>query len=250
LVKILIGCCGFPISRSKYYMTFNCVELQDTFYNPPDVEKMKALMKEAPEGFKFSMKAWQAITHPPNMMTWRRSKFKPPKEAWNRYGYLKPTKENFEAWALIDKAANALSVTYVVIQLPPTFKYSNENVSNVREFLSTIGSTRYRIGIEFRGDWVEHRLELRKLLNDYSNVTHVVDPFRWFPPETNGEYYFRLHGIGGSEVNYRYKYTQDDLLRLNNMLKALHDAKEIYVMFNNVYMKEDALNFIKILKQQ
>ncbi len=228
-------------------MTFNCVELQDTFYNPPDIERIKSIVKEAPEGFRFSMKAWQAITHPPHMMTWRRSKFKPPKEVWDRYGYLKPTKENLEAWALIDKAAKTLSATYVIIQLPPTFKYSNENVSNIKEFLSTVGNTHYRIGMEFRGDWIEHRLELKNILSNYSKVTHVVDPFRWFPPETTRNYYFRLHGIGGSEVNYKYKYTHNDLLKLASMLKTLHDAEETYVMFNNIYMGEDALNFIKVL---
>jgi len=61
---LYIGCCGFCMARQKYYTVFNAIELQDTFYNPLEPEKLKSLVSEAPQGFVFAMKVWQAISHP------------------------------------------------------------------------------------------------------------------------------------------------------------------------------------------
>ncbi|MFN3268165.1 MAG: DUF72 domain-containing protein, partial [Zestosphaera sp.] len=76
------------------------------------------------------------------------------------------------------------------------------------------------------------------------------DPFKWFPPVTRTtSYYFRLHGIGPREVNYRYKYSAEDLRKLKNLLRSLEGVLEVYVMFNNVYMREDALKFKELLQK-
>lgn len=248
MTKVVVGCCGFPSSKREYYVSFDAVELQDTFYNPPDPEKLKKLREEAPEDFRFSMKAWQAITHPPDSPTWRKSRFKPPDEVKNNYGYLKPTKENLEAWELVRKCAKVLRATYVILQTPPSFTYSSENLVNLKTFLELTQEKDFRVGIELRGDWHNHSEELRRVLENYETVTHVTDPFKWFPPVTRTtNYYFRLHGIGPREVNYRYKYSAEDLQKLKNLVRSLKEAREAYVMFNNVYMKEDALNFKELL---
>lgn len=34
--KIKIGCCGFPVSRERYFRDFGVVEIHETFYQPPD----------------------------------------------------------------------------------------------------------------------------------------------------------------------------------------------------------------------
>jgi uncharacterized protein YecE (DUF72 family) len=250
VTEVIVGCCGFPTSRKEYYVTFRAVELQDTFYNPPDPEKLRRLREEAPQNFIFTMKAWQAITHPPDSPTWRKSRFKPPDEVRSNYGYLKPTKENLDAWELVRESAKALGATYVILQMPPSFTYSSENLRNLKDFLDVTRERAFRIGLELRGDWRDHAEELRKILEDYEAVTHVTDPFRWFPPETRtSSYYFRLHGIGPREVNYRYKYTEEDLLKLKNLIGVLGSVKEVYVMFNNVYMRDDARDFMRLLRE-
>ncbi|MEM2022002.1 MAG: DUF72 domain-containing protein [Zestosphaera sp.] len=249
MTRYVVGCCGFPMARGKYYSLFNAVELQETFYNPPDPGRARRYREEAPEGFRFSMKGWQAITHPPDSPTWRKSRFRPPEGCWRGYGHLKPTKENMEAWECTRRAARELGAVYVVLQLPPSFTYDQEGLKNVKDFLTAIHEPGFRVGIELRGDWFRHGEELRKVLEDFSNVTHVTDPFKWFPPVTSSSsYYFRLHGIGAREVNYRYKYSVEDLIRLKEMLDGLKSSSEVYVMFNNVYMREDALNFRKLIQ--
>jgi len=39
MARILVGCCGFPVGREKYYKTFKGVEIQQTFYQLPVIEK-------------------------------------------------------------------------------------------------------------------------------------------------------------------------------------------------------------------
>jgi uncharacterized protein YecE (DUF72 family) len=73
-------------------------------------------------------------------------------------------------------------------------------------------------------------------------LIHCVDPFAG-KPVTAGVRYFRLHGHGG----YRYQYTDTELheLRAKVMTNSCHEA---YVMFNNVWMKDDAARFLALLK--
>ncbi len=248
-MRVYVGCCGFPVSRKKYFTLFNAVELQDTFYNPPDTQKLGRLRDEAPEGFKFSMKAWQAITHPPNMRTWRRSKVTIPKELWGRYGYLRTTEENIEAWGRVDDGVKALGAEVVVIQLPPSFRYSEDNLRNMKEFFRRIKPSSYLVGVEVRGDWRHHPEELRELIDSFPHLIHVTDPFRWEPTVLKSTAYFRLHGIGGKEVNYRYRYSDEDLVRLKDYVCGLKGrVNKAYVLFNNIYMKDDALRFKALIE--
>ncbi len=242
-MKVFTGCCGFPVSRKRYYGMYDAVELQDTFYNPPDPEKLKKLRDEAPSSFRFTMKAWQAITHPPNMRTWRRSKVSIPKEEWSYYGFLRPTEQNFRAWEAIDEGANALKADIVIVQLPPSFGCSEENLSNIKDFFSSISKPEYWVGIELRGTWVNCSELIKEVVSEFDFLIHVTDPFKWLPATSKEVGYFRLHGIGPKEVNYRYKYSDDDLKRLLNIISSLEGLETVYVMFNNVYMRDDALRF-------
>jgi uncharacterized protein YecE (DUF72 family) len=55
--------------------------------------------------------------------------------------------------------------------------------------------------------------------------------------------------LGGGEVNYRYKYTDEDLLKLLAIVKRYAESQDAYVLFNNVYMFDDALRFKSMLEQ-
>ena len=241
-----VGCCGWCVGRSAYYSTYNAVELQDTFYDRPDPSKLSKLRSEAPPGFAFAMKAWQAVTHPPGSPTWRRAKEKIPAELADKYGNLRTTKENLEAWDVVARAARALGARVVVLQTPPSFGYSPENVVQAREFLRTVATKDFVIGWEPRGSWREKPEAIMEVIDDLENVVHVVDPFRSDPVKVGGVVYFRLHGIGKGEVNYRYKYTVNDLTSLCEKVTSLPSGAEVFVMFNNVFMKDDAKSFIEI----
>jgi uncharacterized protein YecE (DUF72 family) len=71
------------------------------------------------------------------------------------------------------------------------------------------------------------------------DLWHAVDPFSK-PTETPDRCYYRMHGRTG----FRYKYEEDELSELAQMLPA---GKTAYVFFNNRYMLEDALLFQSLL---
>jgi uncharacterized protein YecE (DUF72 family) len=78
-------------------------------------------------------------------------------------------------------------------------------------------------------------------------MVHVVDLLRYDPASSVGLVYCRLHGLGKREVNYAYRYTDDDLQQLARKLSALEKigCEEAYILFNNVSMFEDAKRFSK-----
>ncbi|MEM3922307.1 MAG: DUF72 domain-containing protein, partial [Nitrososphaerota archaeon] len=78
---------------------------------------------------------------------------------------------------------------------------------------------------------------------------HIVDPFRCQPQSSHQLTYFRLHGIGGKEYNYRYRYADPDLRRLGEIVeKYVREGRRVYVLFNNVYMADDAARFMSLLR--
>lgn len=248
-MTVYVGCCGFCMARSRYYLSFNVVELQETFYDLPDVDKLKRYRLEAPQHFVFTMKAWQGITHTLDSPTWKKARFMPDKSLSDRYGFLRPTKEVLEAWEKIVEAAKALNARVVVIQTPPSFGYNEENYRNAVEFFSTIDTGDLVIGWEPRGTWVQNLDKVADIVSRFKSVIHVVDPLKLLPVVDKSIAYFRLHGLGSGDVNYKYKYTDKDLENLCNVVsRILNEKKDVYVLFNNVYMAQDAARFIQVCK--
>lgn len=243
-MTLYVGCCGFCAARSRYYGMFNVVELQETFYDLPEPERLRGLASEAPQGFVFAMKAWQGITHTLDSPTWRRAKRAPPRELADRYGHLRPTREVLEGWERTAEAARALGAKVVVVQSPPSFGYSEENYRNAVDFFSVVDVGHFTIGWEPRGTWLQHKDKVAEIVSRFRGVVHVVDPFRGPPAVLKEVVYLRLHGIGPREVNYGYKYKDEDLSALcSTVRELLGRAREVYVLFNNVHMLQDAARF-------
>jgi uncharacterized protein YecE (DUF72 family) len=228
---VRIGCCGFPTGRRSYYLHLPCVEVQQTFYHPPTIETIDRWRQEAPEGFEFTIKAWQLITHTPQSPTYRRLRMKIPKEKTDRYGSFRPTAEVFTAWEVTRQAAETLQARVIIFQTPPSFRSNPEHTTYIKEFFREIDRGEYCLGWEPRG-WDEREAE--RLCQDLA-LLRIGDPFH---DKTQGEgiAYWRLHGIQG----YRYRYSDDDLVRLQQW--ALEQG-DVYVMFNNSSMFQDALRF-------
>ncbi|MGQ9478784.1 MAG: DUF72 domain-containing protein [Thermoproteota archaeon] len=242
MVSIKVGCCGFPVSMRKYFSEFTLVEIQSTFYKLPRVKTAERWRSEAPEGFEFTMKAWQAITHPPDSLTWKRTGFK--KEELKSFGNFNPSRKTLDAWKMIVEIARSLGSSIIVLQTPPSFNPSPKNLDNMNKFFEKIDRKGLRIAWEPRGEWLEKRELTMNMLRNH-NLIHVVDPF-WDRPLTRGTYYFRLHGLG-KRYNYKYEYTEDDLKKLRRIIEGLEDAEEVYVLFNNVKMYDSARLSTKIL---
>jgi uncharacterized protein YecE (DUF72 family) len=226
-----IGCCGFVKSKEQYFKTFELVEVQQTFYKIPSLETLEKWRKVAPSGFEFTLKAWQVITHPPSSPTYKRLGYRP-----DNCGFFRNNKVVFYAWEKTLDACKALKANKIIFQCPASFKSTNENIENMKNFFTSIKRNDIVFIWEPRGKWDE---EIIKNLCEELDLIHCVDPFK--NKQVYGEFqYYRLHGIGG----YNYKYTLKDLEWLATICK---DSG--YVLFNNVYMYEDALEFKKMIKK-
>ncbi|ADV65516.1 DUF72 domain-containing protein [Desulfurococcus mucosus] len=244
---IRVGCCGFPVSRKRYVEELSVVELQNTFYDLPSREWCRSLRGSLPSGFEITVKAWQVVTHPSTSPTWRKMKSKLKGDPAN-YGFLKHTRENVEAFMEVVDRARILGARIIVLQTPPSMPCTPLSLESaegfLKEVLGNIGEG-IMIGWEPRGECSE-RKEVVELLGKYGLI-HVVDPFKRKPASTpNGVAYLRLHGRGAGETNYRYKYSDSDLEELYAIIEGI-GSSETYVLFNNVYMFDDAVRFKRLL---
>ncbi|MEM1927269.1 MAG: DUF72 domain-containing protein [Acidilobaceae archaeon] len=239
-----VGTCGFQRSRFAHYSSLDVLEVQQTFYDPR-VGDYARWRSEAPESFEFTVKAWMLVSHEYNKNLWSRLRGEVPGKLEN-YGLLKLTEEVSWAWEKTLEVADVLRAEIVVVQTPPSFGFTEANKARVVEFFKSIPRRGKTIVWEPRGDWWSNVGELLSI-SAHADVVIGGDALRnRFLEEQRELVYFRLHGLGGAEVNYRYKYTDSDLLKLKSILESIN-PRRAYILFNNVYSFEDALRFKKLI---
>jgi uncharacterized protein YecE (DUF72 family) len=247
---IHVGCCGWARGREQYFKNFSTIEIQSTFYRLPKLETAIKWKEEAPKEFIYCIKAWQALTHPPTSPTWRRSGMKPEELQKKKFGLLRPTKDNLKAWESTKGICDAMGTKVCVIQCPPTFKFTPENVENMRAFFSKIDRGELLLAWEPRGDWKNHPQEIEKLCEELELI-HVVDLMRREPLSKHQVAYVRLHGLNPREYDYKYEYSREELEELARRLKKLGKKhKEVYCMFNNYVMYDSAMGLKRILQRK
>jgi uncharacterized protein YecE (DUF72 family) len=122
-----VGCCGWPVKREEYFRHFSLVEIQESFYNLPQLKTVERWRAGAPPDFEFVLKAPQLITHEPTSPTYRRLRKKLTEAEKKRYGAFKLTAEVHAAWEATLTLAKALR--------------SRSSSSNARSHLPQPGST-------------------------------------------------------------------------------------------------------------
>jgi uncharacterized protein YecE (DUF72 family) len=237
--SIKIGCCGFRLPRADYMREFTTVEVQQTFYQPPQISTLKRWREEAPPAFEFTMKAWQLITHKARSPTYKRLKRTLSDAERESCGAFRATKMIKEAWDVTAACAEALKAKCILFQCPASFQPTKENISNMRGFFSQIERREHwQLCWEPRGDWSNDTV--RSLCREL-DLWHVVDPFQ-ARTVTPKRCYFRLHGRNG----WRYEYEDAELEELLTMLPQDYTS---YVFFNNRRMNKDAARFQELVRE-
>src|SRR5688572_3961737 len=124
---VRVGACGFCLPQAELFRRFKLLEVQHTFYWPPQLKTVERWRRTAPPDFEFTLKAFQAITHPYNPRTYRKTKFSADELA--QCGNFRDTSVVRAAWELTLSLADSLEATVVVFQCPPSFATTEENVS-------------------------------------------------------------------------------------------------------------------------
>lgn len=237
--EVKIGCCGWSSARAQYVRRFRVVEVQHTFYQPPQLETLAAWRAEAPAGFEFTLKAWMLITHESSSPTYRRLRRELTAREMDGCGGFRRTAIIREAWQVTKASAEALGARRVLFQCPARFTPSTSNIRNLRRFFTSVERPEgWEYLWEPRGAWPEAMI--LSLCRDL-DLVHVVDPFttRTVTPD---RIYYRLHGRRG----FRYVYEAAELEELYRMLPRLGIS---YVLFNNVRRLEDAARFQEIARR-
>jgi uncharacterized protein YecE (DUF72 family) len=232
---IRVGLCGFTIGAAAYFETFDTLEVQQTFYEPPSRDTMARWRAQAPPGFVFTIKAWQVITHRSTSTTYRRMKTRI--DDMSAVGGFQLNDTTLRAWKVSRDAARLLHAKAVLFQCPASFKPTEENVANMRRFFGAIDRLE---GVAFlwepRGAWPDDLLV--EICRDL-DLVHTVDPFLR-DSVTPNLLYWRLHGLGNA---YR-PYTDEELTALAARVPR---GAEGYIMFNNIPRVKDAKTFIGLL---
>jgi uncharacterized protein YecE (DUF72 family) len=250
---VLVGTCGYSDYKpggnwrerykSKlhaYSEQYDTCELNRTFYDLPQEKTAARWRDEVYDGFVFTLKAWQALTHPVKGVTWRKRAEKLTEEQRQNLGHLAPNREVIEAWRHTRAIASALDATVCVLQTPPSFDCREEHTENMRRLLGEIDRGGMDIAWEPRGDWNDHLDLVEELCNEL-DIIHIVDPLRRRPRSQNGTCYLRLHGLNPKETDYNYSYSEEELDRLASTVRELEARySRVYCMFNNIDMHNNA----------
>lgn len=236
--RFKVGTCGFGRTRKdEFAKHLNCVEIQHTFYEPPQVKTLEKWRAEMPDDFEFTLKAWQMITHEAGTPTYRRLKRPLTEKEEAEAGAFKPTETVDDAWRVTLESAKALGARTILFQCPAKFIQKAEHIKDLRRFFKKIDRGEMIFAWEPRGNTWDDKTVL-KICSDL-DLRHVVDPFK-ARTVTPDKIYYRLHGIGG----WRYEYEEGELEEFASMLP---ENEISYVFFNNRIMFEDAKRFKNIL---
>jgi uncharacterized protein YecE (DUF72 family) len=234
--NVRIGTCGFRNTKQSYAEVLSTVEVQHTFYQPPQVKTLEKWRAEMPDDFEFTLKAWQMITHESSSPTYKRLKRPLTEQEIDEAGFFRDNETVDQAYQLTLDCAEALKAKTVLFQCPAKFQPTPENVLNLKHFFSTKDRRGLNFVWEPRGKWED---EVIKELCEELDLWHCVDPFAR-PTVTPQNCYYRLHGI----PRWRYTYEDEELFELASLLP---EERLSYVFFNNITMRNDAIRFTKVI---
>ena len=125
------------INELEYYSQFfNTVEVNSSFYRPPNPGFAENWAKRTPRGFLFTVKLWQKFTHP-----------KMYEEATGEEAAISQ-KDVDQFKQSIEPLANSGKLGALLAQFPPSFKDDKYGQQILLAVIRTFGS--YRLAVELR----------------------------------------------------------------------------------------------------
>ena len=222
------------INELEYYSQFfNTVEINSSFYRPPNPGYVYNWVHRVPKDFLFTVKLWQKFTHP-----------KMYKEATGEEALI--SQEDVDTFKRsLEPLIRYKKLGALLAQFPPSFV----NDSFGRQVLSAVIKTfgEYRLAVELRHrSWSDDE-NTTGLLKSYNAAWVQIDEPKFKSsiaselPITSDMAYFRFHGRnaemwwkGDSETRYRYLYSPDEINELVDRVRsAAEQTPLLFALFNN-----------------
>ena len=216
-----------------YSQFFNTVEINSSFYRPPDPGFVYNWAKRVPKGFLFAVKLWQKFTHP------RMYKEATGEEAVIAQSDVDMFKKSLEPLVKYGKLGALLA------QFPPSFK----NDDYGRQILGAVAKAfgEYKLAVELRNrSWSDDDGTAR-FLQEHNIAWVQIDEPKFSTsvaaevPVTADIAYFRFHGrnakdwwTGDNETRYRYLYSPEEITGLAERVRAIGEkTRLLFAFFNN-----------------
>ena len=240
------------INELEYYSQFfNTVEINSSFYRPPNPGYVDNWVRRTPPDFLFAVKLWQKFTHP-----------KMYEAATGEAAVISRNDVDLFHHSL-EPLYKSGKLGALLAQFPPSFKNDRYGQQILSAVTRTFGQ--YRLAVELRHrSWSDDR-QTAELLREH-NVAWVQIDEPKFPssiaadiPLTADLAYFRFHGrnketwwMGDSETRYKYLYSPEEIKELaDKMRAALEQTRLTFAFFNNHwrgYAPRNAADIKKELK--
>jgi uncharacterized protein YecE (DUF72 family) len=240
------------INELEYYSQFfNTVEINSSFYRPPNPGYVYNWVRRVPKDFLFTAKLWQKFTHPKMFQ-----------EATGEEAII--SQEDVDLFTQsIDPLFQYGKLGALLAQFPPSFRNDRFGQQILSTVIKTFGQ--YRLAVELRHRSWSDDPAIATLLSQ-NNVAWVqIDEPRFKSsiaqelPLTSDMAYFRFHGrnaetwwTGGSETRYKYLYSAEEVADLAGRVKsAAGQTKLLFAMFNNHwrgYAPRNATDMMKSLQ--
>jgi len=240
------------INELEYYSQFfNTVEINSSFYRPPNPGYVYNWVKRVPEDFLFSVKLWQKFTHP-----------KMYQEATGEAAVISQDDVDLFRRSL-EPLARYGKLGALLAQFPPSFKNDGFGQQIIEAVIRTFSE--YRLAVELRHrSWSDDENTAGFLRENNVSWVKIDEPkfqssISAEVPLTSDMAYFRFHGRnkemwwkGDSETRYKYLYSDDEIQELVEEVRAVSgEAQYTFALFNNHwqgYAPRNAVDMMRALQ--
>jgi len=193
-----------------YARSFDCTELNASFYRLPSESMVEGWMRRTPDDFRFSVKTNRMVTHRRRL----RNVEADIDAFMQRFAPLQP------------------KIGPVLVQTPPSLAWDRDTVEAFLDLLTT-RYPHYRYAVEPRHDsWFEN--ESLDLLRRYRLALVIADSGRRFPSRevaVTDFVYIRFHGPSGL---YTSCYTTEMLASWAERIREWErEGRDVWAFFNN-----------------
>ena len=237
------------INELEYYSQFfNTVEINSSFYRPPNPGYVHNWVRQTPQDFLFTVKLWQKFTHP-----------KMYQEATGEEAVISQSDVD-QFHRSIEPLVKYGKLGALLAQFPPSFKNDGYGQQILGAVIKTFGH--YRLAVELRHRSWSDDLNTAEFLRN-NNVSWVqIDEPKFHTsvapevPVTADMSYFRFHGRnaemwwqGDSETRYQYLYSPEEIAGLADRVKAAGEkARMLFAFFNNHWQGYAPRNAVDLKK--
>ncbi len=214
---VRIACSGFPVPVSRYWGELDAVEISDTELGMPGSGTVRRWLREAPEGFVFTILG---------------------QAAFGEAGFQldAPLREQLEA---LRELASRLDAGAVVFRAPESFKATPQRRTALKRFVKQAAKGMPPLVLDLPGWKPAH---VARAVEGKAVVAY--DPLREEPPPPRDDLaYLRLPGPAGR----RSRYDEEALQRLAEHCQELRSGR-CFVVFRNIDMLVNAKHLLSLLE--